>query len=150
MTAVVRALPERVRELIAEGYTHIDVRTEVEFAEGHPPGSWNVPMTLETASGTQQNQDFLRVVGAHFDHSAKLILGYATGVRSRHAVQLLIEAGYTDIVDSVAGFCGAREPFGRKTPGWLDSGLPTETGLPLGRSFASLRARAGSGEIQGA
>jgi rhodanese-related sulfurtransferase len=132
-------LTNRVTELISEGYTYIDVRTEAEFAEGHPVGSWNVPITVDTASGVRQNGEFVRMMGAHFNKDAKLILGCATGACSQFAAKLLTEAGYTDVVDSVTGYIGTRDSFGKKTPGWVDCGLPIETGQPSERSYASLR-----------
>ena len=51
---VARISPEEAHAKVTnEGYAYVDVRTEAEFAAGHPAGAYNVPI----AEG-----DFLRVV----------------------------------------------------------------------------------------
>jgi len=55
---------------------------------------------------------------------------------------LLLADGYTDIVDQRAGWDGARDPFGQLSEaGWGPEGLPSETGQPDGRSYATLAKR---------
>jgi hypothetical protein len=43
-----------------------------------------------------------------------------------------------NVIDQKAGFSGSRDPFGRKSPGWRDSGLPVEIGQPEGKSYEAL------------
>jgi rhodanese-related sulfurtransferase len=130
--------PEEAQALLGDGYAYVDVRNQVEFEQGHPAGAFNVPITLHTDFGPEPNEQFVEVIGKHFALDAKLIVGCATGVRSSKAARLLSDAGFSNVVDQKAGFVGSRDPFGRKSPGWRDSGLPVETGQPDGRSYEAL------------
>ncbi len=44
MTDIKRVSPQEALELTRDGWTYVDVRTEQEFADGHPAGSYNVPI----------------------------------------------------------------------------------------------------------
>jgi len=71
-----RKPPQDCHALIRdEGYLYLDVRSEPEFAEGHPEGAYNIPFALATESGMQPNPDFVHVVKANFARDAKLVLG---------------------------------------------------------------------------
>lgn len=134
-----RVSPEEARDLIASGYTYVDVRTEAEFERGHPPGAFNVPLQSKGVP----NPDFLAVMEAAFGKDRKLLLGCQTGVRSLKAVKLLVPAGFTDVKELRTGFDGARDAFGRLEAGWSKVGLPVETGAPPGHGYADLRAKLG-------
>ncbi len=132
-------LPEEAHTLLKEGFSYIDVRNDFEFEQGHPAGAFNVPLIIQTDFGPEPNESFLDVVKKHFTTDAKLVIGCATGVRSSKATRLLADAGYTNIVDQKAGFNGCRDPFGRKSLGWRDCGLPVEKGQPEGRNYEALQ-----------
>jgi rhodanese-related sulfurtransferase len=138
MSQVRTVTPEEAQALLQDGYAYVDVRNELEFEQGHPAGAFNVPITLQTDFGPEPNEQFVEVISKHFALDAKLIVGCASGVRSGKAVRLLTEAGFTNLVDQKAGFGGSRDPFGRKSPGWRDSGLPIEIGQPEGKSYKAL------------
>jgi rhodanese-related sulfurtransferase len=140
MSATRTVSSEDARVLLQQGYSYIDVRNEFEFEQGHPAGAYNVPLTQMTDFGLEPNEDFVAVINYHFGPSAKLVIGCGVGVSSRKAASLLAQAGYTDVVDVKEGFNGCRDAFGRKTPGWLDRGLPVEYGQPETRSFEDLAA----------
>lgn len=125
-----RISPEEAHSLVAnEGYTYVDVRTDAEFAAGHPKGASNVPYMLAAPGGMTKNPDFLEVMKAVYPLDARLVVGCKSGGRSLKAVTELIGAGYTSIVDQRAGFDGARNSFGKVTEdGWSQKGLPIETG----------------------
>lgn len=125
-----RISPEEAHSLVAsEGYTYVDVRTDAEFAAGHPKGASNVPYMLAGAAGMTKNPDFLDVMKAVYPLDARLVIGCKSGGRSLKAVTELLGAGYTAIVDQRAGFDGARNSFGKVTEdGWSQKGLPVETG----------------------
>ena len=144
MANIKRVSPSEAKSLIdAEGYLYVDVRSEPEFAAGHPAGAHNVPLMHAGAKGMTPNPDFLRVIEAVYPKDAKLVLGCAAGGRSLRAVEMLIASGYTAVLDQRAGFGGARDAFGQiSEPGWAAAGLPVETAAP-GGSYAELRARAG-------
>ncbi len=141
---------ERMKD---ESFTYVDVRTEAEFAAGHPDGAFSVPVMCVAppsghtgapgASGMEPNPDFLSVMEKSFAKDAPLIVGCKMGGRSARAAQVLTGAGFTRVVDQRAGWDGAKGPFGELIePGWSRVNLPTETGQPAGRSYASLRAKA--------
>ncbi|MCS6797904.1 MAG: rhodanese-like domain-containing protein [Myxococcota bacterium] len=141
MSTIRRVSPREAHDLVQrEGYVYLDVRTEEEFAQGHPKGAWNVPFLLSTPSGMAPNPDFLTVVRAHFDTSTRIIVGCAAGGRSARAAEALAQAGYTNVVDQRAGWSGCRDPFGQIVEaGWAAEGLPSATRAEPGRSHAELR-----------
>ena len=140
MTNIARVSPEEaLRKVTREGYVFVDVRTEAEFAEGHPEGAFNVPFMLAGAERMTPNPDFLRVMRAKFAPGDKLVLGCRSGQRSLRAAQALAEAGYAHVVDQRAGWGGVRSPFGEVAEkGWAALGLPAEQGAPAGRAYADL------------
>lgn len=128
-------------KMTQEGFTYVDVRTEDEFAEGHPEGAVNVPLLLTGGGGMVPNPDFLATLEKAFAKDAPLIVGCKAGGRSAKAAAVLEGAGFTRVLDQKAGWDGARGPFGElTTPGWSRVGLPSETGTPAGRSWPDLRA----------
>lgn len=129
---------EEAQRLVEEGYLYIDVRNEHEFEQGHPAYAYNVPLTQMTDFGPEPNEFFVETINHHFGPKAKLVIGCGLGVTSRRAASLLEQAGYSDIVDVKEGFNGCRDAFGRKSPGWLERGLPVEYGQPDLRSFEAL------------
>jgi rhodanese-related sulfurtransferase len=141
--AVVRLVsPAEAKALCEEGYVYLDVRSEPEFADGHPAGAYNVPFLHKAATGLVPNEDFLAVMTARFPREQALVVGCRSGARSAKAAAALVAAGYTNVVDQRAGFEGVRDPFGALTdPGWRPLGLPTATEAP-GRSYLELAGRA--------
>ena len=113
------------------GAAYLDVRTEEEFAAGHPAGARNVPVVFFDAATRQPrpNPDFLATVQRSLPPTTKLLVGCQSGGRSQRACELLADAGYTDVTNVQGGFGGARDQTGRVVvPGWRDAGLPVETG----------------------
>lgn len=142
-TDIQRVSPAEANAKIADGYTYVDVRTTQEFEAGHPAGALNVPISLSGPSGMVPNGDFLRVMNAAFGKDAKLVIGCKAGARSLKAAQILVGAGFTNIIEQRAGWDGARSPFGQLTEkGWVHVGLPVESGAPAGRTWEDLRGRA--------
>ncbi|HXN85079.1 MAG TPA: rhodanese-like domain-containing protein [Candidatus Binataceae bacterium] len=126
------------------GAIYLDVRTEGEFAQGHPSGAINVPVVFIKGPGNMQlNDDFTTVAEKVLPKNAKLIVGCQAGGRSQRACEILEEAGYTDLTNVVGGFGGQRDQSGAViAKGWRDEGLPvsSETG---DASYQSLRNKAG-------
>lgn len=146
MSNIVRISPQEAKQRMdAEGYRYVDVRSEPEYAAGHPAGADNVPLLVAGPGGLAPNPDFVRVMSAAYPKDAKLILGCRSGQRSMRAAEALIAVGFTGIVEQRAGFDGPRDPFGRVIEaGWGPAGLPVETATP-GGSYAEIKARAGGG-----
>lgn len=128
-----------------EGYTYVDVRSEGEFAAGHPAGAVNVPLLHkdERVGQMTPNRDFLQVMQGNFAPDAKLLIGCQVGGRSAQATQLLESAGYTNVANVLGGFGGARDQMtgAVRAEGWRDSGLPVET-TAEGRTYEDARRKA--------
>lgn len=125
-----------------ESFTYVDVRTEEEFAAGHPEGAFNVPFMNAGAAGLEPNPDFVSLMETSFAKDAPLIVGCKMGGRSARAARALVDAGFTRVLDQRAGWDGTRGPFGELLePGWSRANLPTETGQPEPRAHANLRAK---------
>jgi rhodanese-related sulfurtransferase len=124
---------------------YIDVRTEREFAAGHPQNAVNIPVAFpDPARGMIMNADFVRVVETNFPKEKKIILGCQAGPRSNAAAGLLQQAGYQDISNMVGGFGGMRDSLGNVVaPGWSSLGLPVSQDNGDGVSYQSLSAKAG-------
>ena len=143
-TNVKRVSPAEAHTLSQEGYVYVDVRSEQEFAQGHPAGAYNIPLMHQGASGMTPNAEFLSVIKNTFPIDTKLVLGCRSGARSLRATEELAKAGFTDIVEQRAGFDGPRDAFGAATePGWGPAGLPVSRTAANGRSYAELRGRKG-------
>ena len=122
---------------------YLDVRTEEEFAAGHPAGARNVPVVLfDPAHRPTPNPEFVAVVERHFPRTTKLVVGCQAGGRSQHACELLAQAGYGDLTNVQGGYGGARDASGRVViPGWRDAGLPVDTTPAPGASYGDLRSK---------
>jgi rhodanese-related sulfurtransferase len=123
---------------------YLDVRTESEFAAGHPAGARNVPVVLfdPASGGPKANPYFLDVVERNVPRDAKLIVGCQSGGRSMRACELLRDAGFADVTNVRGGFGGVHDRSGRVVEaGWADAGLPVESGQPPGTSYADLAGK---------
>jgi rhodanese-related sulfurtransferase len=123
---------------------YIDVRTDREFANGHPAGAVNIPVAFPDPSrGMMMNTDFVKVVEANFARDKKIIVGCQAGPRSTAAAGLLQQAGYQDIANVIGGFGGMRNQMGNViAPGWAASGLPVSQENGDEVSYQSLAAKA--------
>ena len=140
--------PEETRTRLqsGDGYVYLDVRTVEEFEEGRPPGAFNVPIVIRNpATGQPQaNDDFLKVVEAHFPRDARLIVGCRTTNRSAHATALLLQTGFQNVSNMTGGFAGVQDGTGRVVqPGWSTLNFPTETGPGGEGSYETLTQRGG-------
>jgi len=87
------------------------------------------------------NPRFLDVMLGAFRTTDPLIVGCHSGTRSHVAVERLSSAGFSVLAELRHGFAGARDPFGRRLPGWLTAGLPVETDTAEERTYAALARR---------
>ena len=129
----------------SEGAVYLDVRSQREFAVGHPAGAINIPVA-EPDPRTGQlalNPDFEVVVEKTLAKDAPIVVGCMSGKRSEMACNALDRAGYTNIANVSGGFGGAKDPTGRVIqPGWADSGLPVSSDNGDGVSYVSLKQKA--------
>lgn len=121
---------------------YLDVRTEQEFAQGHPVGAINVPVMVGSSMGMQPNVDFLRVVQSALSAQQTILCGCKSGGRSQRAAQLLADAGFADVTNVLGGWSGGPGPDGAPISGWAEEGLPCATDDGDGVSYASLKKKA--------
>ena len=123
---------------------YLDVRSEGEFAQGHPEGAINIPILFVKGPGiTEENADFLGVVQKLLPRSKKLVVGCLSGGRSQRACEMLEQVGYTDLSNVRGGFGGARDTGGRLiVQGWRDAGLPVSDQVG-DAGYQALRKKAG-------
>jgi rhodanese-related sulfurtransferase len=144
--AVKEVTPQQAYDVLQKeaGSVYIDVRTEREFASGHPQGAVNIPVAFpDPGRGMVMNADFVRVVEAHFPRDKKIIVGCQAGPRSNAAAGLLQQAGYQDISNMVGGFGGMRDSLGNViAAGWSSLELPVTQDNGDGVSYQSLSAKA--------
>ena len=143
--AIKEITPPQAHEVLSAdpNAVYIDVRTEREFANGHPQGAVNIPVAFpDPARGMVMNPDFVMVVKSHFSKEKRIIVGCQAGPRSNAAAGLLQQAGYQDVANMVGGFGGMRGPSGNVVaPGWAASGLPVSQDNGEGVSYQSLAAK---------
>lgn len=123
---------------------YLDVRTEPEFAQGHPAGAINIPVVFIKGPGQMElNGEFADVVTKTLPREKKLVVGCLAGGRSQRACELLEAAGYRDLTNVRGGFGGARDGAGQVVvAGWRDAGLPVSSEVG-DNSYQALRRKAG-------
>lgn len=126
------------------GAIYLDVRTEGEFAQGHPAGALNVPVVFMKGPGQMQpNDDFADVVEKIIPKNTKLVVGCLAGGRSQRACEILEGAGYTDLTNVIGGWGGQRDASGTVVgKGWRDEGLPVSNEVG-DAGYPALRKKAG-------
>jgi rhodanese-related sulfurtransferase len=143
--AIKEVTPQQAHDILGSDASavYIDVRTEREFANGHPQGAVNIPITFhDPARGMTPNSHFVRVVEANFPHGKKIVVGCQAGPRSTAAAGLLQQAGFQDVSNMLGGFGGMRDQMGNViAPGWAASGLPVSNDNGEGVSYQSLSAK---------
>ncbi len=145
--------PERIdvrqaREALEKesGSIYIDVRTEEEFAAGHPEGAINIPVGVPNPAQQRfdLNPDFVDVVRASVPERTPVIVGCRAGPRAELAANLLTQSGYPKVRWVLGGFHGMSDGMGNMVaPGWHELGLPESRDTGEGVGYRSLRKRAG-------
>ena len=122
---------------------YLDVRSQGEFAAGHPEGAINIPIAEPGPTGMAFNQEFLAVAEKILPMGTTLFVGCLSGKRSEAACQVLDQAGYTDLANVAGGFGGIKDFTGRVIQaGWSMLGLPVSDDTGEGVSYESLRKKA--------
>ncbi|GLC36693.1 hypothetical protein PLESTB_000131200 [Pleodorina starrii] len=111
------AMPAEAQQLLNdEGYKYLDVRTVEEYCAGHVPSAANVPVVFLGAGGMSPNPAFLSEVQRVFPQKDEsLVVGCKSGRRSLMAIDVLSQAGYSNLVNLTGGF-----------DLWAGQGLPVE------------------------
>ncbi|HTI37328.1 MAG TPA: rhodanese-like domain-containing protein [Vicinamibacterales bacterium] len=118
------------------GDPYVDVRSVVEFDQGHPAGAANVPL-FDVDAATRQmrpNADFVAVMRKNFTPESPLLIGCQAGIRSVQACEALEAAGFTNLTNVLGGFGGS--PMG--DVGWIQARLPIERTAGDGHDYASM------------
>lgn len=143
--AIKQVEPPEAHQILSDNpdATYLDVRTEEEFAQGHPAGAINIPVMFMIPGRPQPNGDFIAVAEQVLSKGGKLVVGCLAGGRSQRACEMLEEAGYTDLTNVRGGFGGQRDAAGQMiVKGWRDAGLPVSQELG-DAAYAALRTKAG-------
>lgn len=128
----------------AENAVYLDVRTEMEFAQGHAVGALNIPVTVPGPGGMAPNPQFVGVVEKIFpDKNQPIFCGCQMGGRSQIAADFLSRAGYTHLVNIQGGFGGREQNGVVMVKGWRDCGLPVENTVNDDNSYVGLKKKAG-------
>lgn len=139
--SILEKSPAEARELARGGddWILVDVRSEQEFAAGHPEGAFNIPIATQDAQGRGLvfNDEFLSVMKASFGSEQRLIMVCSAGIRSMRACEMLAGEGYDRLVNMSAGYFGARGPSGAEE-GWAALGFECSQGQPEGHSYGDL------------
>ena len=85
--------PEEVAEVLAQGATLLDVRTEDEFLDGHIPGAINIEI------GEMSDEDIEQL-----DKEKTYVLYCRSGGRSSRAAQMLEALDFGDIYNLEGGY----------------------------------------------
>jgi rhodanese-related sulfurtransferase len=129
-TTMKEVSPKEAYELMQNDpeYIYLDVRSTMEFDDGHPVGAVNVPiMNFTPGFGMTPNHDFVQTIDAQFPKDAKLVIGCKSGGRSAQACVIMEKMGYTNVANVRGGFVGAVDQMGRLVePGWSMVDLPVE------------------------
>ena len=135
--------PTKAKELLdgPDGWIYVDVRTEGEFKNAHPAGAHNVPVAIGTPPQLQINPEFLAVMKANWKKDQRLVVGCASGQRSAKACEILVNAGYSTLVNVSSGFLGSRDALGRREPGWSALGFPIESEAKPEQTYDQLRRK---------
>jgi rhodanese-related sulfurtransferase len=123
---------------------YVDVRSQHEFAAGHPAGALNIPLagTDPRTGQPVMNPDFLAVFEKLFPRDAVLLVGCLSGPRSEFACRMLAKSGFTATKNVEGGFGGGRGSSGQFVPGWAESDLPVSVDETDGGAWETVRARA--------
>lgn len=128
MTVIQRLSPPLVHEALNtnKAAVLIDVRDPVEFAfVGHPVGAINIP--LKFAPAMSPNPDFLSSVRERIpDLATPVYLLCRSGQRSMAAAEILVGAGYLEVVNIEEGFEGGIDDNKHRSTvsGWRFHKLP--------------------------
>ena len=127
---------------------YLDVRTEEEFADGHPARAINIPVghANPVTRGFELNQDFATVAKAVLPLDTPLLVGCRTGPRAEAAAQILTGEGFSNVQWVFGGYAGITGPAGNRiAPGWLESGFPVTREAEPGEGYEDLKKKAGVG-----
>ena len=123
---------------------YLDVRSTPEFTRGHPAGALHIPLLeMDPArGGMAPNPRFLEVVKAVIQPGQRVLVGCQAGGRSHQAAVLMLQSGFSSVANVAGGFGGQRDAAGRTVvAGWVECGLPVESGDGGESGYEALKAR---------
>jgi rhodanese-related sulfurtransferase len=133
--------PQEAHALVRNtpGLFFVDVRSQGEFAQGHPQGAVNVPIADVDAHGRMApNPQFTEVMTTLVpETTATIVFTCAAGGRSRRAAEVLASLGYTQTINMDGGFNGGG------IPGWRACGLPVSHTALEGGAYEAILDRLG-------
>jgi rhodanese-related sulfurtransferase len=138
---------ETVKTWLEEGtqFKVLDVRSHAEFTfVGHPEGAYHLPFSFwDPTEGFQRNENFLTEVKERFAPDDTIVVICRSGGRSRAAVKMMSEAGFTSVWNLTNGYEGTVGPSGLRTvSGWRNSTLPSTYKSDPERGYPPKKAEA--------
>lgn len=103
-------------DLMRNGTPLLDVRTQKEHADGHPPACSLNPWMLDRDGGRVDNPAFVEDFVASFPQKdVSVLLMCRSGARSGNAIKALQAVGYVKLLNVAGGFIS-----------WTEANLPHE------------------------
>ena len=111
----------------------LDVRTLGEYIfVGHAPMAVNIPLrflapgiTVRNSPVMPRNEHFVDEVEKRYGKTDTILVMCRSGGRSAAAVNMLAEAGFSNVYNITDGFEGDADKNGHRTiNGWKNSGIP--------------------------
>ncbi|XP_010548272.1 PREDICTED: rhodanese-like domain-containing protein 17 [Tarenaya hassleriana] len=92
--------------LDSSDHVFLDVRTVEEYEEGHVAADkiFNVPYWFYTPEGREKNPNFLEHVSSLCNKTDHIVVGCKSGIRSLHATNDLLDAGFEVVRNMGGGF----------------------------------------------
>ena len=122
---------------------YLDVRTEEEFAQGHPRNAINIPLLHRSPAGMEPNPDFLTVAKQFLSLDRTILCGCQMGGRSSRAASALSAAGFKDVRNVLGGWGGGPGINGEHVSGWREQGLPVDEQNEPAHSYQGIREKVG-------
>ena len=115
--------------LLGSDAIFLDVRSVPEFEAGHAPGAYNVPLMHLVGGAMTPNASFAEDLAAlSLPRDATVVVSCKAGGRSARAAAMLVQLGYTRVLDHGGGWGG-----NATDPGWVRAGGPQPSETEPGR-----------------
>jgi rhodanese-related sulfurtransferase len=119
--------------LVGTDAVFLDVRTVEEFASGHAPGAYNIPLMFSRGGAMTPNPAFADEVAAAMPRDRTIVVSCKAGGRSAKAAAVLVGLGFDRVLDHNGGWSG-----NATDGGWVRGGGPQTTETEPGRAYGDL------------
>lgn len=120
--------------LVGTEAVFLDVRSVEEFAAGHAPGAYNIPLLVSRGGALQPNPSFADEVAAAMPRDRTIVVSCKAGGRSAKASAVLVGLGFDRVLDHGGGWSG-----NPTDGGWVRGGGAQTTDTEPGRRHEDLK-----------